>query len=237
LNENNKKELIKETRMSIKDYPVETRPREKLLMYGPEALSDQELVAILLRTGTKDRTALEMAQDLLANGGLSYVARAGTEELSYQRGMGLAKAAQLKAAVELSKRLARQSLGPQPAIHCPQDAAGLVMGEMSYLDREHFKVINLNTKNRVMVIDTVSVGSLNSSIVHPREVFKLPLKRNASSLILVHNHPSGDTRPSQEDLEITRRLCEAGSLLGIEVVDHLIIGHNNFLSMKEKGYI
>lgn len=232
--------MIKETvypHLAIKDYPEEMRPREKLMVLGPEALSDQELLAILLRTGTKEKSALDLAQDLLKCGGLTFLTQVGTEELSLHKGIGLAKAAQLKAAVELSRRLARQSLGPRPVINTPRDAAQLVMGEMAYLDREHFKVINLNTKNQVMVIDTVSVGSLNASLVHPREVFKLPLKRSAASLILVHNHPSGDTRPSQEDLNITRRLHEAGSLLGIEIVDHLIIGQNNYLSMKEKGYL
>lgn len=224
-------------RLSLKDYPVETRPREKLLMLGAESLSDQELLAILLRTGTRNMSALDLAEDILKEGGLTSLAQSSVEELRQARGMGLAKAAQLMAAVEISKRLARQSLGPKPVVRHPHDAAKLVMGEMAYLDREHFKVINLNTKNQVMVIDTVSVGSLNTSVVHPREVFKLPLKRSAASLILVHNHPSGDTTPSKEDLEITRRLSEAGSLLGVNIIDHLIIGRNNFLSMKEKGFI
>ena len=222
--------------VSIKEYPVEIRPREKLLNMGAEALSDQELLAILLRTGTSKRSALDLAQEILKQGGLSGLARAGMEELKLHKGIGLAKAAQLHAAVELSKRLARQSMGPLPVIKTPQDAANLVLSEMSYLDREHFKVINLNTKNQVIAIDTVSVGSLNSSPVHPREVFKLPIKRSAAHLILVHNHPSGDTTPSGDDIAITKRLCQAGSLLGLEVLDHLIIGLNKFVSMKEKGY-
>lgn len=222
--------------MTLKDYPPETRPREKLLMFGSEALSDQELLAILLRTGTKEKSALKLAEDLLQKGGLTLLTQISVEELSSNKGMGMAKAAQLKAAVEISKRLARQSSGARPVIRCPQDAAQLVMGEMSYLDREHFKVINLNTKKQVMTIDTVSIGSLNSSIVHPREVFKLPIKRSAASLILLHNHPSGDIMPSQEDVEVTKRLVEAGRILGLEILDHLIIGQNKYLSMKEKGY-
>ena len=222
--------------ISIREYPEEIRPREKLLNFGAESLSDQELLAILLRTGTRKTSALDLAQEILKRGGLSALARTSLEELRQQKGMGLAKAAQLKAAVELGKRLARQSLGPQPVIKSPQDAARLVMGEMSYLDREHFRVINLNTKNQVIAIDTVSVGSLNASLVHPREVFKQPIKRSAASLILIHNHPSGDTEPSQEDINITRRLCEAGALLGMTILDHLIIGQNKFFSMKEKGY-
>ncbi len=222
--------------LAIKDYPEEIRPREKLKVYGSKSLSDHELLAILLRTGTKEKSALDLAHDILERGGLVSLTQASVEELSQRRGIGLAKAAQIIAAVELSKRLSRQSMGVRPVIKTPQDAAQLVIAEMAYLDREHFKVINLNTKNQVMVIDTVSVGSLNASLVHPREVFKLPLKRSAASLILLHNHPSGETQPSQEDINITKRLCDAGHLLGIELIDHLIIGQNNFLSMKEKGY-
>lgn len=229
--------IKKNMRLAIKDYPVEIRPREKMFALGSEALSDQEILAILLRTGTKEKSALELAEDILKKGGLTSLTQVSIEELRLCKGMGLAKAAQLKAAVELSKRLTRQSLGPKPVIRSPKDAADLILAEMSYLDREHFRVINLNTKNQVMFIDTVSVGTLNASVVHPREVFKLPIKRSAASLILVHNHPSGNTEPSREDLNITKRLREAGSILGIEIIDHLIVGQNNYLSMKEKGYI
>ncbi len=220
----------------IKNYPAEVRPREKMLALGAEALSDQELLAILLRTGTKDKSALDLAQDILSTGGLATLTQLTLEELGLRKGIGLAKAAQLKAAVELGKRLAKQPLGSRPAIRSPRDAAQFVMNEMMYLDREHFRVINLNTKNQILAVDTVSIGSLDASLVHPREVFKLPIKRSAASLILVHNHPSGDTSPSREDIEVTKRLAEAGRLLGISVLDHIIIGHNNFLSMKEKEY-
>lgn len=233
----NRLEENRQARLSIKEYPEEVRPREKLLINGSENLSEQELLAILLRTGTREKSALDLAQELLLSEGLIGLTQASVEELSSIKGMGLAKACQLKAAIELGKRLARQSLGIRPVIKNPHDVAKLVMQEMSYLDRENFRVINLNTKNQVMVIDTVSVGSLNAAIVHPREVFKLPIKRSAACLILVHNHPSGDTTPSVEDIHITKRLCEAGKLLGIEIIDHIIVGNNNFLSMKEKGYI
>ncbi len=220
----------------IKEYPEELRPREKLLFFGPESLSDQELLAILLRTGIKERSALDLAQELLLAGGFIYLTQVSTEELKGRKGIGLAKAAQIKAAVEIGRRLSRKEMGVKPVIHTPADAADLLMGEMSYLDREHFKVINLNTKNQVLVIEEVSVGSLNASLVHPREVFKLPIKRSAAKLILAHNHPSGDVQPSREDLALTERLYQAGNLLGIEILDHLIIGHNTFLSMKEKEY-
>jgi DNA repair protein RadC len=221
----------------IKEYPEELRPREKLLFFGSESLSDQELLAILLRTGTKEKSALDLAQELLLAGGFIYLTQVSMEELKGRKGIGLAKAAQLKAAVEIGRRLSRREMGVKPVIQTPVEAANLLMGEMSYLDREHFKVINLNTKNQVMVIEEVSVGSLNASLVHPREVFKLPIKRSAARLILVHNHPSGDVQPSREDVALTERLCQAGTLLGIEILDHLIIGHNTFLSMKEQEYM
>lgn len=231
------KEERKVVYIPLKNYPEEMRPREKLFLYGPEALSDQELLAILLRTGTKNRSALDLAQDLLLSGGFAYLTQMSPEELRCIKGMGLAKTAQVKAALEIGRRLARQKMGPRPVIHSPADAASLLMGEMNYLDREHFKVINLNTKNQVLAIDHVSIGSLNASLVHPREVFKQAIKRSAAWLILVHNHPSGNTQPSSEDEALTRRLCEAGKLLGIEILDHLILGQNNYLSMKEKGYL
>lgn len=221
----------------IKDYPEEVRPREKLFHAGAEGLSDQELLAILLRSGTRDKTALDLAGEILAAGGITSLTTLSVDELIEKKGVGLAKAAQLKAAVELARRLSRQKLGARPVIRNPQDAFELVRGEMAYLDREHFRVINLNTKKQVLAIDTVSVGSLNASLVHPREVFKLPIKRSAACLILVHNHPSGDTKPSREDRDLTQRLCQAGALLGIDIVDHLIIGQNNYLSMRENGYL
>jgi DNA repair protein RadC len=138
--------------------------------------------------------------------------------------------------VELGKRILASDPEETPTVRTPQEAARLLLGEMSYLDREQFRVMNLNARNQVLAVDIVSIGSLSSSPVHPREVFKLSLKRSAASVILFHNHPSGDTNPSGADVEVTRRLKEAGKILGIEVLDHLIIGYNNFLSMKESGF-
>ena len=208
-----------------------------MLAFGAQALSNAELLAILLRTGNPQETALEVAQRLLSQpGGLRYLAEASLEELKGQRGIGLAKAAQIKAAIELGRRLA--AFRPErPVIKGPADAAHLLMDEMRYLDREHFRTISLNTKNRVLAIDNVAVGSLNSSYVHPREVFKGPVRRSAAAVILVHNHPSGDPAPSLEDIQVTRRLVEAGKVLGIEVLDHLILGDGSFVSMKEKGLL
>lgn len=208
-----------------------------MLAFGAQALSNAELLAILLRTGNPQETALEVAQRLLSQpGGLRYLAEASLEELKGQKGIGLAKAAQIKAAIELGRRLA--AFRPErPVIKGPADAAHLLMDEMRYLDREHFRTISLNTKNRVLAIDNVAVGSLNSSYVHPREVFKGPVRRSAAAVILVHNHPSGDPAPSLEDIQVTRRLVEAGKVLGIEVLDHLILGDGSFVSMKEKGLL
>jgi len=222
---------------TIKDLPEDLRPRERMLAFGAQALSNAELLAILLRTGNPQETALEVAQRLLSQpGGLRYLAEASLEELKGQRGIGLAKAAQIKAAIELGRRLA--AFRPErPVIKGPADAAHLLMDEMRYLDREHFRTISLNTKNRVLAIDNVAVGSLNSSYVHPREVFKGPVRRSAAAVILVHNHPSGDPAPSLEDIQVTRRLVEAGKVLGIEVLDHLILGDGSFVSMKEKGLL
>jgi DNA repair protein RadC len=202
---------------------------------GSGALSDTELLAILLGSGFRDCTALELAQTLLQEGGMAFIAQSTVEELERFRGVGAAKACQIKAAVEVGKRISSTCLVNRPMVHTPQDAALLVMGEMSHLDREQFRVVNLNTRNQVLAVDIVSIGSLTSSPVHPREVFKMPLKRSAASVILCHNHPSGDTKPSEADINVTLRLKEAGKILGIEVLDHLIIGYNNFLSMKEHG--
>jgi DNA repair protein RadC len=221
----------------LKDYPVEMRPREKMVRLGSGALSDSELLAILIGTGSSEQSALELAQTLLKEGGMRFLAQAGVEDLTEDfTGMGRAKACQIKAAVELGKRISASDLADSPVIHTPQEAAGLVLGEMSHLDREQFRVMNLNSRNQVLAVDIVSIGSLTSSPVHPREVFKTPLKRSAASVILFHNHPSGDTNPSSADVDVTVRLKEAGKILGIEVLDHLIIGYNKFLSMKENGF-
>jgi DNA repair protein RadC len=233
-----KKAGVLEYHLTLKELPVDLRPRERLRACGPEALSTAELLAILLRTGVARETALELAHRLLAApGGLRYLAEANLEELKTIRGIGLAKAAQIKAAIELGRRLSQTVTPPRPVIKSPQDAARLVMEEMRYLDRETFRVIALNKKNQVIKVETVSVGTLDCSLAHPREVFKNCLKQSAAAVILVHNHPSGDPTLSQEDIALTKRLVEAGKILGIEVLDHLVVGENSFTSFKEKGLI
>jgi DNA repair protein RadC len=222
----------------IKDMPSDQRPRERLIREGSGVLSDPELLAILLRTGSSDKSAVDLATEVLSRfSGLKNLVQAGIEELSAIKGMGPVKAAQLKAALEIGRRLASAPESRRPTVRGPQDAANLVMEEMRHLDREHFCALLLNTKNQVLAKEIISIGTLNSSMVHPRELFKTAIKRSASAVILVHNHPSGDPAPSREDREITRRLQDAGSIIGIEVLDHIIIGDNKFVSLRDKGML
>lgn len=220
----------------IKELPENERPREKLTKYGAEVLSNAELLAILIRTGTKNESAIDIAYKLLKHqDGIGFLTDSRTEELSSIHGIGPAKAAQLKAAVELGKRLASQTYKKEIYIRCSKDASNIVMEDMRYLKKEYMKAILLNIKCGLIGIEEISVGSINSSIVHPREVFAPAIKKSCASVLLVHNHPSGDPTPSQEDLNITRRLAEAGKILGIEVVDHIIIGDGTYVSLKDKG--
>ncbi len=223
---------------TIKELPEDLRPRERLVKEGAGSLSDAELLAILLRTGSKEFTALDLAAVVITKfKNLRHLVDASVEELAEIKGVGLAKACQVKAALELARRLARFTESPRPLIKSPGDAAALVMEEMRRLDREHFRVLLLNTKNRVLGVDEVSVGTLNYSAVHPREIFRRAIKRSAASVILVHNHPSGDPAPSREDIEITERLVEAGKIIGIQVLDHIIVGEKRFVSLKAEGLI
>lgn len=225
-------------RYTIKDIPADMRPREKLLRYGPGILSTQELLAIIIRTGSRDANAIQLAESILyLFKDLRGINNAGIEELCQAaQGVGEAKAAQIKAALELGRRLNQQD-SEVVRIKSPQDVAAWVMEDLRYLQHEQFRILLLNTKNVIIACEEVSRGSLNSSIVHPREVFARAIKRSAAAIILIHNHPSGDPTPSQEDINITRRLVEVGRLVGIEVLDHLIIGDGVFSSLKEKGYV
>ena len=222
----------------IKDYPVTERPRERLLKDGPSSLSNHELLAILLRTGTKKESVLQMANRLLTKfEGLRLLKDASINEITSIKGIGAAKALQIIAAIELGRRIHRLQYEDRYIIRSPEDAANYVMEEMRFLTQEHFVCLYLNTKNQVIHQQTVFIGSLNASIVHPREVFKEAFRRSAASFICLHNHPSGDPGPSREDIEVTKRLNECGKLIGIELLDHLIIGDQKFVSLKEKGYL
>ncbi len=222
--------------LTIHEYPVNERPRERLQHYGPSALSNAELLAILLRVGMPGENVITMATRLLKEfDGLSGLSKATFYELTTIRGLGPAKAAQVKAALELGRRLLLSSSDARPQISSPTDAANLLMLEMGSLEQEHLRTILLDTKNKVLTSPTVYIGNVNSSIIRVAEVFREAVKQNATSLIVAHNHPSGDPTPSPEDIQVTRSIVEAGILLGIEVLDHLIIGHQRFVSLKERG--
>lgn len=212
------------------------RPRERLARHGAQALNTAELLAILLRVGVEGENAVQVGQRLLRQfGGLQGLQRATMDEVRLQRGLGEAKAATLKAAIELGRRLTLEAPNERPAINSPADAAALVMYEMGSLEQEHLRVMLLDTRNQVLDIVELYHGSLNSSMVRVGEVFKPAVRRNCASILVVHNHPSGDPTPSPDDVSVTRALVEAGKLLDIEVLDHLVIGQNRFVSMKERG--
>ncbi|MCS7009943.1 MAG: DNA repair protein RadC [Anaerolineales bacterium] len=222
----------------IADLPVSDRPRERLASLGPQALSNAELLAILLRVGVAGESAVQLGQRLLSEfGGLMGLHRAPFEDLCNQRGIGAAKAAQIKAAIELGRRLALETPEARPTVTSPADAAALVSYEMAGLEQEHLRVLLLDTRNRVLDIVEVYKGSVNSAQVRIGEVFRPAVRRNASALIVVHNHPSGDPTPSPEDIAITRAIIQAGKLLGIEVLDHLIVGQGRWISLKERGLV
>jgi len=223
-------------KLTLRDVPKEERPRERMLQYGAKALSNAELLAILLRTGTVSETAVSLAQRLLREcGSLRQLAELSLDQFLRIKGIGEAKALQVMAGIELGRRISRSAAGEKAAIRSPRDAAAYLMEDLRYLKKEHFVCLFLNTKNQVIGEETLSIGSLNASIVHPREVFLAAIRRSSAAIICAHNHPSGDPTPSAEDIEITRRLKEAGQIIGIEVLDHLIIGDGNFVSLKEKG--
>lgn len=220
----------------ITDLNISERPRERLASLGPRALSNAELLAILLRVGVSGENAVQVGHRLLTTfGGLAGLHRASYAEVCDQFGIGPAKAAQIKAAIELGRRLPLEAPAERPAIHSPKDAAEMVSYEMSALEQEHLRVFLLNTRNQVMDIVEIYRGSLNSSQVRVGELFKAAVRRSAAAIIVAHNHPSGDPSPSPDDIAVTRAIVQAGKLLDIEVLDHLIIGQGRFVSLKERG--
>ena len=224
---------MKRRRYTIKQLPPELRPRERLLEAGPSALSDGELLGLLFGIGSREKTAVELAGEIISEaGGLHGLYNVSVHELMRANGIGEAKACIILAAVELGRRIGRVRNPGRPVISSPADVERLVRGRIANLDRENFVVVLLNTKNEVIETPTVSIGTLGASLVHPREVFKPAIRASAASVILAHNHPSGKVEPSREDREVTRRLGEAAGILGIEMLDHVIVG-DGYFSMKE----
>jgi DNA repair protein RadC len=220
----------------ITDLAVDERPRERLAKYGPSVLGNAELLAILLRVGVEGENVIQLAERLLKKyDGFTGLHKASVHELASEHGMGPAKAAQLKAALEVGERLRKAMLNDKPAIHSPQDAADLLQHEMSALEQEELRVVLLDTRNRVLGIENVYRGSLNSSQVRVGELFKNAIRRNAAAVIIAHNHPSGDPTPSPDDVAVTRAFIQAGKLLDVEVLDHVVIGMNRWVSLKERG--
>ena len=220
----------------VSDMEANDRPRERLAEVGAENLSTAELLAILLRTGLPGENVVALAGRLLKDmGGLSGLHRSSLQELRDQHGLGLAKATQIKAAIELGRRLASEKPEDRPAITSPRDVADIVKYEMSAFTQEHLWVIVLDTRNRVIHIERLYKGSLNLAMVRVAEVLKPAILRSAASIIMVHNHPSGDPTPSPEDVALTRTVWSAGKQMDIELLDHLVIGGFNYVSLKERG--
>lgn len=221
---------------SIQDLPVEERPRERLMSSGADSLSTAELIAILLGSGTKEKPVMALAQEIVAHfATLKQLSEATVEELCQIKGIGHAKAIMLKACFTLSQRMARAVEAPQCRIETPKHAYQWIRDELENEMRELFCVILLDTKKEVITSPIISVGTLSQTLIHPREVFYPAIRHKAASLILVHNHPSGDPTPSKEDIVVTESLIEAGKLMGIPVNDHIIIGRGTFVSLRQRG--
>ncbi len=220
----------------IRDMAEQDRPRERLVMVGAGAVSTAELLAIVLRAGLPGENVLRLAERLLVEfKGLPGLSRATVAELKRVKGIGEAKAIEIKAALEIGRRLMASAPEERPKVSSPADAANLLMSEMMFLEQEHLRLVLVDTRNRVLATPTVYVGNLNTSIVRVGELFRVAIKENAAAFVVAHNHPSGDPSPSPEDVNVTRQLVQASKLLDIEVLDHIIIGRQRYVSLKERG--
>jgi len=222
---------------TIHDLPTSERPRERLQKFGVEALSAQEILALILGRGIAGESVMITAQRLLSQfGNLKGIASASVEELSQVKGIGTAKASQIKAAFELANRLEDYSeAGDKPLVKTPDDVVGVVRSRLKGKKKEHFLALLLDTRSQLIKVSEISIGSLDTSIVHPREVFKEAISASAASLIFVHNHPSGDPEASEDDIKLTKRLAEVGEVMGIDVLDHIIVCDKQHLSLKREG--
>lgn len=219
--------------MKIKDLPKSDRPREKLIAKGADNLKDSELLAILLRTGTVGKNVIEIASQILSKYSKKRLLQMTYNDLSKISGIDSAKATTLLSAFELSKRALEVNDTNLPVISDAKDAVAQ-LSDMRDLKKEHFVALYLNAKNQLVHKETISMGTLNANLVHPREVFEPALKYSAAQIIAAHNHPSGDPKPSEDDLEVTKRLTEAGKMMGIEMMDHVVISKNSYFSFKEE---
>jgi DNA repair protein RadC len=217
----------------VGDLPRVDRPREKMVQKGSSALSDAELLAVILGKGARGASVLVIADEILKRYGMAKLPSVALRDLETIKGMGMAKACQVLACVELGRRMFRSEDEPSVAIRRPEDAAALTK-ELCGARKEHFCTLYLDTRNRVIRKETISIGTLNASLVHPREVFQPAVECSAASVILVHNHPSGEAEPSREDLLLTKRLTSAGEIMGIDVLDHVIVARHSFVSLKER---
>jgi len=232
--------MNEKTENSIKHWPEDERPRERLIKFGSAALSDAQLMGILIGSGDRQsqKSAVDLGRDLLRSfGNLYNLERASITELCEVKGIGPAKATQIKAALEVGKRMSAQTGGVKVKMLCARDFVDQYAPFLRHLKKEVVKAVLLDIKSQVIKDINISEGSLNSSIVHPREVMTPAIKESAASLTLIHNHPSGDPSPSQSDIEITQRLRKAGEIIGIKLLDHIIIGGLNYYSFSEEGLI
>jgi DNA repair protein RadC len=222
--------------MRIKDISKENRPMERFQKAGASALSDAELLAIILKTGNREENVVDMSNRLISKYGISKLSDLSLKELQEIKGIGLVKSMQIKSLFEFNKRF-KLSQNYEKPIKSAKDIFNYASHRLQFNDKEQFMVLHLNSKNKIIKDEIVSIGTLNSSLIHPREIFKSAIKESANSVVLVHNHPSGDPTPSEEDEKITKKLMEAGKLLGIEVLDHVIVGKDSFFSFKEDSLL
>lgn len=229
--------LMQEYKLRIHDMQKEERPRERLIKNGASALSDSELLAIILRTGSRQENIITLCQRLLKEYNLKQLSQINLNQLMKIHGIKESKASQIAACFEIARRLESFNEGEKPKINSPEDVYRRIYPMMREQKKEIFIELCLDTKNQIIKEGTISIGSLNANIVHPREVFKMALAESAAHIIVAHNHPSGDPTPSKEDIEITKKLVETGNIMGITVLDHVIIGDGRHFSMKEAGHI